>query len=177
VVGDPLEDHKDAVLCLDWSPNGLEIASGSQDGTVGRWDPDTGQQIGPTIDTGHDWVCTIKNSPQSDKIASGGEDSMIRVWSKDGKLLIEFNGHNSRVNSLRWSKDGAHIFSASADGTIRKWQLIDSKVVFVRSYIHRFIHLCFPRRTLSCQCITQLFSSYMGPQDQSASRRPPPARR
>jgi WD40 repeat protein len=50
---------------------------------------------------------------------------MIRVWSKDGKLLIEFNGHNSRVNSLCWSKDGAHIFSASADGTIRKGQLID----------------------------------------------------
>ena len=30
VVGDPLEGHKDVVRCLDWSPNGLEIASGTQ---------------------------------------------------------------------------------------------------------------------------------------------------
>jgi len=35
------------------------------------------------------------------------------------------------VNSLCWSKDGAHIFSGSSDRTIRKWQLIDGKEVFV----------------------------------------------
>ena len=34
-------------------------------------------------------------------------------------------------NSLCWSKDGAHIFSGSSDRTIRKWQLIDGKEVFV----------------------------------------------
>ena len=73
----------------------------------------------------------IKYSPQSDKIATGREDSMIRVWSKDSKLLIEIKGHDHKVNSLCWSKDGAHIFSGSSDGTIRKWQLIDGKEVFV----------------------------------------------
>jgi len=56
---------------------------------------------------------------------------MIRVWSKDGKLLIEIKGHDYAVSSLCWSKDGAHIFSASDDRTIRKWQLIDGKEVFV----------------------------------------------
>jgi len=110
VVGDPLEGHKDAVLCLDWSPNGLEIASGSKDGTVRRWNPDTGQQIGPTIATSHEWVYAIKYSPQSDKIASGGDDGIIRVWSKDRKLPIEIKGHDNWVNSLCWSNDGAHIF-------------------------------------------------------------------
>jgi WD40 repeat protein len=123
VVGDPLEGHKDEVECLDWSPNGLEIASGSQDGTVRRWNPNTGRQIGPTIETGT-WVNAIKYSPQSDKIASGGHGSMIHVWSKDGKLLLKIKGHHNSVNSLYWSKDGAHIFSGSYDGTVRKWQLI-----------------------------------------------------
>jgi len=122
VVGDPLEGHKDAVRCLDWSPKGLEIASGSRDGTVRRWNPITGRQIGPTIETGG-WVLAIKYSPQSDKIASGGEDRVIRVCSKDGKLLIEIKGHDNWVSSLCWSKDGAHIFFASGDCTIRKWQL------------------------------------------------------
>jgi len=98
MVGDPWEmPHTATVRCLDWSPNGLEIASGSDDGTVRRWDPDTGRQIGPTIDTGG-WVIAIKYSPQSDTIATGGNDSMIRVWSKDGKLLIEIKGHDYFVN-------------------------------------------------------------------------------
>jgi len=98
---------------------------------VRRWNPDTGRKIGQTIETGHRWVHTIKYSLQSDKIASGGEDSIIRLWSKDGKLLIEIKGHDYTVDSLCWSKDGAHIFSGSADATIRKWQLHDGKEVFV----------------------------------------------
>jgi len=130
VVRDPLEMHTATARCLDWSPTGLEIASGSHDGTVRRWDPDTCRQIGPTIETGG-WVYAIKYSLQSDKIATSGHDSMIRVWSKDGKLLIEIEGHDNSVKSLCWSKDGAHIFSGSSDYTIRKWQLIDGKEVFV----------------------------------------------
>ena len=131
MIGDPWERHAAPVRCLDWSPNGLEIASGSEDGTVRRWNPDTGRQIGPTIETGHDWVLAIKYSPQSDNFATGGDDDMIRVWSKNGKLLIEIEGHDNLVSSLCWSKDGAHIFSGSDDRTIRKWQLIDGKEVLV----------------------------------------------
>ena len=143
MVGDPLEGHKSPVWFLDWSPNGLEIASGSKNGTVKRWDPDTRRQIGPTIETGHVRVYVIKYSPQSDKIASSGEDSMIRVWSKDGKLLIEIKGHDDQVNSLCWSKDGAHIFSGSGDRTIRKWQLIDGKEVFVlRGHTNAITSIC-----------------------------------
>lgn len=47
-----------------------------------------------------------------------GEDKVIRVWSKDGKLLIEINGHDGVVPSLCWLKDGANIFSGSYDNTI-----------------------------------------------------------
>ncbi|KAG2059923.1 WD40 repeat-like protein [Suillus hirtellus] len=131
VVGDPWEGHNGQVRCLDWSPNALEIASGSSDGTIRRWNPDTGRQIAPPIETGHGWVYTVKYSPQGDKFASGGEDETIRVWSKTGELLIEIKGHEDIVTSLCWSRDGAYIFSASYDRTIRKWQSIDGKELVV----------------------------------------------
>ncbi|OAX34979.1 WD40 repeat-like protein [Rhizopogon vinicolor AM-OR11-026] len=142
MVGDPWEAEA-AVRCLDWSPNAREIASGSVDGTIRRWNPDTGRQIAPPIETGHDWVNTVKYSPQGDKFASGGSDDMIRVWSKGGKLLIEIKGHEDSVNSLCWSKDGAHIFSGSSDRTIRKWQSIDGKeLVVLRGHTYIIGSIC-----------------------------------
>ncbi|OAX31040.1 WD40 repeat-like protein [Rhizopogon vinicolor AM-OR11-026] len=121
MVGDPWEGHSTVVRCLDWSPDAREIASGSEDGTVRRWNPNTGRQILPAIETGHSWVYTVRYSHTGDKFASGGMDKVIRVWSKDGELLIEIKGHDRALTSLCWSKDGAHIFSASSDSTIRKW--------------------------------------------------------
>jgi WD40 repeat protein len=131
VVGDPWEGHSASVTCLDWSPNTREIASGSQDGTIRRWNPNTGRQIAPPIETRHGFVYGVKYSPRGDKFASCGYDHVIRVWSKDGKLLIEIKGHEYPVNSLCWSKDVAYIFSGSGDITIRKWQSIDGKELVV----------------------------------------------
>jgi len=131
LVGPPWEGNHDRVLCLNWSPNGAEVAGGLEDGTIQRWNPATGRQIVPPIKSSDESVWTIKYSPQGDKFASGGKDDMIRVWSKDGELLIDIEGHGSWVTSLCWSKDGAYIFSASYDHTIRKWQSIDGEQLVV----------------------------------------------
>jgi WD40 repeat protein len=98
LVGDPWNGHNDAVMCLqvDWSPNALEIASGSDDSTI-RWNPDTGRQIAPPMTIGQGKVYTVRYSPQRDKFTSAGEDKVIRVWSMDGELLIEINGHEGVV--------------------------------------------------------------------------------
>jgi WD40 repeat protein len=56
---------------------------------------------------------------------------MIRVWSKDGGLLIEIRGHRNEVRSLCWSKNSEHIFSGSADHTVRKWRSADGEELAV----------------------------------------------
>jgi len=91
IVGEPWEGHNSPVRCLDWSPNGQEIASGSQDGTIRRWNR-TGQQIAPPIEVGQGWWTNVKYSPQGDKFAACGPDNTIRVWSKNDKLITEI-GH------------------------------------------------------------------------------------
>jgi WD40 repeat protein len=73
----------------------------------------------------------VKYSPQGETFASAGRDKMIRVWPKEGGLPIEIRGDGRNVRSLCWTKDGAHIFSGSTDGTIRKWRSIDGGEVAV----------------------------------------------
>ncbi|KAG2740112.1 WD40 repeat-like protein [Suillus brevipes Sb2] len=142
IIGDPWEGHNATVKCLDWSRDALEIASGSEDGTIRRWNPDTGRQIAPPIKASHGWVMAVKYSPQGDKFISGG-NGPICVWSRDGKLLKEIKGHDNFVMSLCWSKDGAHIFSGSADDTIRKWRAIDGKeLVVLRGHTGAVRSLC-----------------------------------
>jgi WD40 repeat protein len=142
-IGDPWERHDDIVRCLDWSPNALEIASGSEDGTIRRWNPNTGRQIAPPIETSHGWVVAFKYSPQGDKFISGGQGGVVCVWSMDGRLLIEIKGHEKGLSSLRWSKNGAHIFSGSFDHTIRKWRAIDGKeLVVFRGHTNAVRSLC-----------------------------------
>ncbi|KAG2054083.1 WD40 repeat-like protein [Suillus hirtellus] len=143
MIGNPWEGHDAPVMCLDWSRNSLEIASGSQDGTIRRWNPNTGRQIAPPIETSHGWARAVKYSPKGDKFMSGG-NGPICVWSMDGKLLIEIKGHENVVMSLCWSRDGAHIFSASLDETIRKWRAIDGKeLVVLQGHTHGVTSLCF----------------------------------
>ncbi|KAJ8584199.1 WD40 repeat-like protein [Rhizopogon salebrosus TDB-379] len=146
MVGDPWGRHGNSVTCLDWSPNAQEVATGSEDGTIRRWNPNTGRQITPPIENGHSRVYAVKYSPGGDKFASCGDNNVICVWSKDGKLLVKIKGHDSAVFSLCWSKDGAHIFSASRDSTIRKWQSIDGKeLVVLRGHTNDVTSICLTR--------------------------------
>ncbi|KAJ8587623.1 WD40 repeat-like protein [Rhizopogon salebrosus TDB-379] len=143
MVGHPWKGHSAPVIYLDWSPDAREIASGSEDGTIRRWNLNTRRQIAPPIETGHGWVRAVKYSPRGEKFASCGYDLVIRVWSKDGKLLIEIKGHDDSVYSLCWSKNGAYIFSGSADMTIRKWQSIDGKeLVILRGHTGVVTSIC-----------------------------------
>lgn len=60
MVGELWTGHSIVLRCLDWSPIALEAVSGSNDGTIRRWDPASGHQIASPIETGQDWVLTIK---------------------------------------------------------------------------------------------------------------------
>src|SRR5262249_12855714 len=51
-------------------------------------------------------------------------DNKIRLWDLvSGKELRPFDGHDLAVTSLALTSDGSRVFSGSADGTIRRWDV------------------------------------------------------
>jgi WD40 repeat protein len=71
--------HTGHVYSVAWSPNGIYIASGSNDKTVQVWKADTADLFQTYM--GHtDVVTSVAWSPDGTRIASGSSDKTIQVW-------------------------------------------------------------------------------------------------
>ncbi len=121
-----LRGHEEATYCLAWSPNGLLLASGSEDHTIRLWDPYIGQPKG--ILEGHTGSITgISFSHDGRLLASKSRDGTIRIWRTDTwetvKILQE-PASDSVLAGIAFHPGEPVLAAVSdADKAIRIWDL------------------------------------------------------
>ena len=111
-----MKGHSEAIICLEFSPDGGKIASGAWDGTIRIWDVHSGQLL--TVLDGHpddnDYspcINSISFSPNQKIIASTLADGTIKLWNyKSGKEVLSVNTH---ANSVSFSPDGRLVLSVN----------------------------------------------------------------
>jgi WD40 repeat protein len=81
------------------------------------WDADTGEEL-RVFDSERKGVASFAFSPHGRQIISTMDERFFLWDVGSGLLLRDFNGHNG---SLAYSPDGARIYSASKDRTVRVW--------------------------------------------------------
>ena len=126
-----INDHQAAVKALAWCPwskNVLASGGGTADRTIRIWNSSTGNNL-KTVETGSQ-VCAILWNEQCKELLSshGFSDNQLILWDypKMNKIK-EFRGHRSRVLHLAQSPtDDGVICSASADETIRFWEIFST---------------------------------------------------
>jgi serine/threonine protein kinase/WD40 repeat protein len=65
-------------------------------------------------------VTRLEFSPNDSVLASGHSDGVIRIWDvASGEPLGEIVGHDGRINSLTFTRDGRALLSSAHDSTIR----------------------------------------------------------
>ena len=113
-----LKGHNNRVMESVWSPDGLFLASGGDDGSIKIWDAVTFEEV-KTL-TGHKGgVTSLDWSPDGIRLVSGSLDSTVKIWDAVlGTNLFTFKGHNHFVECVSWSPDGKKIASGSRDATI-----------------------------------------------------------
>lgn len=109
------------VLCVDFSPDGKFIVSGSRDGTARVWEVSTGEEVSRMIHSG--FVISVTFSPAGKYVASGGDDGTVRVWELTSGREVANMIHDSGVTSIDFSPDGKYVVSGSYDGSARVWDV------------------------------------------------------
>jgi WD40 repeat protein len=107
-------------------PDGTRLVAAYEDGAVRVWETATGvllrvlhrQAEGARL-TQHDAIWLPDG-----RLASASRDLTIRLWdATTGEHLAVLHGHTSAVTALAATPDGRTLFSADADGAVRRWDL------------------------------------------------------
>jgi WD40 repeat protein len=75
-------DQSSQICALAYSPNGLYLATASDDGTVAIWNVATGGRMSnlPTMGHGGQYVRAVNWSPDSQRIVTAALDNRIRLF-------------------------------------------------------------------------------------------------
>ncbi|MBI4604582.1 MAG: WD40 repeat domain-containing protein [Planctomycetes bacterium] len=122
-------NHGGPVHAVAFSPDGVLVASASQDKTVRLWSRGDGKEA-RSINAHDSSVYAIAFNPDGSLLASGGFDRAVKLWkTADGSLVKKLDGHGEGVFCVRFSADGQSLFSGSSDRTLRKWLVAEGQQV------------------------------------------------
>lgn len=115
--------HEEIINCLDISRRGQELlVSGSDDGTIGIWDPRQKEAI-DYFETEFP-ITAVALSEAGNEIFSGSIDNDIKVWDiRKRGVVYTLIGHTDTITSLQVSPDSQTLLSNSHDSTVRTWDI------------------------------------------------------
>ena len=113
------ERHSDAVLCLDFSPDGRWLASGASDKLAKVTEVATGKQV--HVLEGHTHhVLGVAFRGDARMLATAGGDGMVLVWEMiHGERKKKIEGWTKEVTSIQYIGNTQELLTAAGDNQIR----------------------------------------------------------
>ncbi|KAG1743166.1 WD40-repeat-containing domain protein [Suillus paluster] len=123
------EGHGDYIWRFVFLHDNVHIVSHSWDGTIRKWNCDTGLLVGKPWKGEGGEIHALALSPDGKIIACGRADGSVQRWNTDGEMIKDVWRGQTNVVSLSWSPSGDHIASGSQDGKILIRKADSGKVV------------------------------------------------
>lgn len=122
-----LVGHSGPVLNIAFSPDEKMVVTASADRSVKVWSTEDGRLL-RSFNQHTEAVHALVFRPVSDAAAgvvpacaTGGDDRTVRVWQPEiGRMVRIVRRHAGAVFALAYAIDGASLFSAGAEGVIRR---------------------------------------------------------
>lgn len=135
--------HEAELTCIQISPNGMFLATGSNDKNVILWNPKTGIQ--ESVYTGaNQTINCVSFNKSSEQILATSNDNSIKIWDiASNRLRHTLTGHLAKITSASFV--GTHqVISGSHDRIIRVWDLVKgfcTKTIFTLSSCNDLVSL------------------------------------
>lgn len=114
---------------VTFSPDGLSIASTSDDKSLKIWDLNSGQMIQSASSESQAVKFAVIN-PDGQILASGIGDNKIQIWHlPTEKMLHTLDTGASAVHQVAFTPDGETLVSANSDSTVKLWHPSSGKLV------------------------------------------------
>lgn len=124
-IGQPLKfaGHHSPISSLTWDPQGMRIASGSDDGEIVVWD--VVSERGVVRLKGHKGRITrLRFLQHRSVVVSSCMDSFIKFWDVETHHCFRtLTGHRAEVRDFVLLKNDTRLVAGSADAELRVWSL------------------------------------------------------
>ncbi|MBD2611505.1 WD40 repeat domain-containing protein [Nostoc punctiforme FACHB-252] len=114
-----LEGHTSDVISVEWLNNRNEVISSSDDGTVKRWNAETGELL-ENYDLDGVETDTIAISKEGIIYAGNDEGEIIIIGDPEKKYV---KAHNAGIKRLAYNSERQALASLSYDRTLKIWQV------------------------------------------------------
>ena len=124
-IGPPINGDADRILTVALSPDGYQVAHGTE--AFGKdlrlWDTRSRRPIRVPLDAKDGAVRGVVYSPDGRMLATGLDEGQVGLWDtatlrlKDERLV----GHRGRVTALAFSPDSKAVAGGGVDGTVIVW--------------------------------------------------------
>ena len=127
-----LSGHTETVVRLSFSPDGLRLASASEDGSVRLWDPIGATAIGAPLNGHQSKVSGVRFSPTDELLASADVAGQIILWDLRsrppvGNRLLPVS--DDPVQSLAFSPNGRTLAAGTQSPAIVLWDIPSRKPI------------------------------------------------
>ena len=118
-----LTGHSKAIISIEYSPNGNQIATASEDTTVRLWDVKTGTCSHIFIGHQNEASCVVY-SPRGHQVVSvSAYDKTLRIWDTESGECRHTLTHAKEIADIAYSPRGNLIASWSNEGEARLWDV------------------------------------------------------
>jgi WD40 repeat protein len=109
-------DQQQGGLTLKFSADSKTLACGCTDGTVGRWEVETGNEL-PKLTGYRGWVQCLAFAPDGSTLALAGADSqMLHLWDLATATPRQAApGHHGQIYAVAYSPDGKLLATGGGD--------------------------------------------------------------
>ncbi len=134
-----LNAHSNWVNAIDFSPDGRQFATASDDGTAIIWDVSTEQSL-LTLEEHSGPIIDVEYSPDGSLLATASTDRTAIIWdASSGVPIFTLVGHGEGVVGnvfegvleVTFSPDGSRLVTAGADMTARVWDVSTGQGILV----------------------------------------------